>query len=156
MAGGMRLAVKDICQFKFLRFYPLLVECFLISDIRSIHRIKEHRGCGIEAASYSVGPRAWVPEACVSLRTDDGAKKLWVRSFAHCFAAENVTFANKIEADNWAFNAARAIIDKALPDFDPSPSPRMPLYANVVTRFFKAARRPFFPLQRIRLFKRAE
>jgi hypothetical protein len=128
----------------------------LSSDISSIHRIKEHRGCGIQAASYNVGPRTWIPEACVSLRTDEGARKLWVRSFAHCFAAENVTFANKIEADNWAFNAARTIIDKALPQFDPPTSPRAPLYASVMNRFFKAARRPFFSFQRIRIFKRAE
>ena len=126
------------------------------SEVSSFYRTKEHRGCDIRAASYNVGPRTWIPEACVSLGTDGGAKKLWVRSFAHCFAAENVTFANKIEADNWAFNAARAIIDKALPEFDPPALPSMPLYTSCVSRFFKAARRPFLSVQRIRIFRSAE
>ena len=66
------------------------------------------RGCGIQPASFKAGPKNWIPEACVSLQTDSGAKRLWVRSFVHCFASENVSFPNKIEADNWAMDAARA------------------------------------------------
>jgi hypothetical protein len=121
-----------------------------------IFRAKEHRGCGIRAASYRVGPQTWIPEACVSLQTDDGATRLWVRSFVHCFMSENVTFSNKIEADNWAFNAAEAIIDKALPEFEPPSSQREPLRASYVSRFFAVARRRFPSFRRIQKFRRAE
>jgi hypothetical protein len=78
-----------------------------------LHSIK-HRGCGIRAASYSVGPQAWLPEACVWLQTETGRHRLWVHSFAHCFDAEKLTFPNKLDADSWALGAARTIIDRAL------------------------------------------
>jgi hypothetical protein len=78
-----------------------------------LHSIK-HRGCGIRAASYPVGPQAWLPEACVWLQTDTGMYRLWVHSFAHCFDAEKLTFSNKLDADSWALGAARTIIDRAL------------------------------------------
>jgi len=119
-----------------------------------ILRAKEHRGCDIRAASYKVGPRTWIPEACVCLETDDGARKLWVHSFAHCFASENVTFANKIEADNWAFNAARAIIDKALPEFDPPTSPRVRLRTSYLSKFVVGVRQRFLTLRKIGNFAR--
>ena len=119
-------------------------------------RAKEHRGCDIRAASYRVGPQTWIPEACVSLQTDDGATRVWVRSFAHCFMSENVTFSNKIEADNWAFNAAQTIIDKALPDFDPPPAPRVSLRTSRVSRFFALARWRFASFRQIRKFRHPE
>jgi hypothetical protein len=115
-------------------------------------RAKEHRGCGIRAASYRVGPQTWIPEACVLLQTGNGATRLWVRSFAHCFMSENVTFSNKIEADNWAFNAAQTIIDKALPEFEPPTSPRVPLRTSCVSRFFLIASRRFPSFRRIHKF----
>jgi hypothetical protein len=74
----------------------------------------EHRGCGIKAASYEVSPASWLPEACVWLHTGSGQRKLWVRSFAHCFAAEQLTFPNRLDADSWALVAAKTIIDRAL------------------------------------------
>ena len=119
-----------------------------------ILRAEEHRGCGIRAASYKVGPLTWIPEACVRLETDDGARRLWVHSFAHCFASENVTFANKIEADIWAFNAARAIIDKALPEFDPPTSPRVRLRASYLRRLVVSVGQRFSTLRRISKFAR--
>lgn len=73
-----------------------------------------HRGCGIRAASYEVGPQAWLPEACVWLRTEAGSRKLWVHSFAHCLGAEKLTFESKLDADNWALVAAQKVIDRAL------------------------------------------
>jgi hypothetical protein len=79
----------------------------------------EHRGCGIRAASYSVGPKAWLPEACVSLETETGLRRIWVHSFAHCFDAEKLTFPNKLDADGWALVAARTIIDRALEQLSP-------------------------------------
>jgi hypothetical protein len=121
-----------------------------------IFRAKEHRGCGIRAASYRVGPQTWIPEACVSLQTGDGPTRLWVRSFAHCFMSENVTFSNKIEADNWAFNAAQTIIDKALPEFEPPTSRRVPLHTSCVSRFFAIASRHFSPFRCIHKFIRAK
>ncbi len=76
-----------------------------------------HRGCGIRAASYPVGPQSWLPEACVWMETENGLRKLWVRSFAHCFDADKLIFPNKLDADSWALGAARAIIDRALEQF---------------------------------------
>ena len=73
----------------------------------------EHRGCGIKAASYEITPQSWLPEACVWLHTDAGHRKIWVHSFAHCFAAEELTFPNRLDADSWALVAARSIIDRA-------------------------------------------
>src|SRR5688572_17688352 len=119
-------------------------------------RAKEHRGCGIRAASYSVGPHIWIPEACVSLQTDVGARRLWVNSFVHCFTTEIITFPNKIEADNWAFNAARAIIDKAVPEFDQPTSLRLPRRSRSMSRVFTVACRQFSSFRRIRKFRRAE
>ena len=72
-----------------------------------------HPGCGIRAASYPVGPQSWLPEACVSLATEFGWRRLWVHSFAHCFGAEKLTFPSKLDADSWALGAARKIIDRA-------------------------------------------
>lgn len=76
----------------------------------SIH----HRGCDIHAASYPVGPRTWLPEACVWLQTEAGLRRVWVHSFAHCFDAEKLTFPTKVDADGWALVAARIIVDRAL------------------------------------------
>jgi len=79
-----------------------------------ISRTLEHRGCGIRAASYEIGPRSWLPEACVWLRAEGGRHKIWVHSFAHCFAAEDLTFSTRLDADSWALVAAKKIIDRAL------------------------------------------
>jgi hypothetical protein len=119
-------------------------------------RAKEHRGCGIRAASYSVGPHTWIPEACVSLQTDLGARRLWVNSFAHCFTTEIITFPNKIEADNWAINAARAIIDKAVPEFDQSRSLWLPRRSRSMSRFFAVACRQLSSFRSSHKFRRAE
>jgi len=73
-----------------------------------------HRGCGLRPASYEIAPQVWLPEACVWLQTEAGLRRLWIHSFAHCFDAERLTFANKSEADHWALAAARAIVDRAL------------------------------------------
>ena len=81
----------------------------------------EHRGCGIRAASYEVAPTRWLPEACMWVRMETGARKIWVHSFAHCFAAEQLTFGNKIDADSWALVAAKSIIDRAVEQLDSSP-----------------------------------
>ena len=88
---------------------------FMDFDDNLISHTLEHRGCGIRAASYEVCPKSWLPEACVWLRTDAGNRKLWVQSFVHCFTAEQLTFPNRLDADSWAFIAAKSIIDRALP-----------------------------------------
>jgi hypothetical protein len=85
-------------------------------DESLISHTLEHRGCGIRAASYEVCPRAWLPEACVWLRTETGQRRLWVQSFVHCFTAEQLTFPDRLAADSWAFVAAKLIIDRALPE----------------------------------------
>jgi len=83
----------------------------------------QHRGCGIRAASYAVGPQSWLPEACVWLETESGLRRLWVRSFAHCFGAEKLIFPNKTDADSWALGAAQTIIDRALEQLTTAISP---------------------------------
>ena len=49
---------------------------------------------------------------------ETGARKIWVHSFAHCFAAEQLTFTNKLDADNWALVAAKSIIDRTFEQID--------------------------------------
>jgi hypothetical protein len=119
-------------------------------DASWIFRTQEHRGCGIREASYSVGPTSWVPEACVWLQTEDGWKRLWVNSFAHCFAAQDITFASQVEADHWAVLVARTIIDRTLTENNAPAS----LYASTSKRYFAKilglARRPLSALGRIK------
>ena len=93
-----------------------------IAEEALVHSIK-HRGCGIRAASYAVGPQSWLPEACVWLQTETGSHRLWVHSFAHCFDADKLTFPSKLDADGWALVAARTIIDRALEQLKSSLAP---------------------------------
>jgi hypothetical protein len=101
-----------------------------------LHSI-EHRGCGIRAASYPLGPQSWLPEACVWLQTEQGSHRLWVHSFAHCFDAEKLTFPSKLDADSWALGAAQTIIDRALEQF----SAAVEIAANEPEDSISAARR---------------
>jgi hypothetical protein len=87
-------------------------------DESLISHTLEHRGCGIKAASYEITPQSWLPEACVWLHTDAGHRKIWVHSFAHCFAAAELTFPNRLDADSWALVAARSIIDRAFEELN--------------------------------------
>lgn len=108
----------------------------------------EHRGCGIRAASYEVAPTCWLPEACVWVRMETGARKLWVHSFAHCFAAEQLTFGNKLDADNWALVAAKSIIDRAFEQIEPSTQNRTGPRANRLSRIWELTRRSLSVRQR--------
>jgi len=100
----------------------------------------KHRGCGIRAASYEVEPQAWLPEACVWLHTETGLRRVWIHSFAHCFDAEKLTFANKLEADDWALGAARAIVDRALDKAESSAAPCAAKTAKAATSMWHLAR----------------
>ena len=111
-----------------------------------------HRGCSIRAASYSVGPRAWLPEACVSLETERGLLRMWVRSFAHCFDAEKLTFPNKLDADGWALGAARIIVDRTLEHLNRPSAPASAASAAAWRWPWALARRP---LQALRRFKQS-
>ena len=115
-----------------------------------------HRGCGIRAASYAVGPQSWLPEACVWLETESGLRRLWVHSFAHCFDADKLTFPNKVDADSWALGAARTIIDRAIEQLtssvadapaEPEQSPR---------GAWHLARRPILALRRLKNFRSSD
>ena len=108
----------------------------------------EHRGCGIRAASYEVAPTRWLPEACVWVRMETGARKLWVNSFAHCFAAEQLTFGNKLDADNWALVAAKSIIDRTFEQLEPSTQNRTGRRTNRLSRIWASARRSLSALDR--------
>jgi len=105
----------------------------------------EHRGCGIRAASYEVAPTRWLPEACLWVQLETGARKLWVRSFAHCFDADQLTFANKLEADNWALVAAKSIIDRAVEDRDAAADIPTGWRANRFSRIWRFTRRSLSP-----------
>lgn len=105
-------------------------------DESIIDNTLEHRGCGIRAASYEVAPTRWLPEACVWFQMESGARKFWVHSFAHCFAAEQLTFHNKLDADNWALEAARSIIDRAYETLESSSQMPMAPQANYLSRAF--------------------
>lgn len=110
----------------------------------------DHRGCGIRAASYSVGPEAWLPEACVWLQTDTGLRRIWVHSFAHCFAAEKLTFANKVDADGWALVAAKIIIDRALEQVKSAVSTDAPRTSEAAVRGWALACNALRALRRLR------
>lgn len=109
-----------------------------------------HRGCGIRAASYSVGPKAWLPEACVWLHTETGLRRVWVHSFAHCFDAEKLTFPNKLDADGWALGAAKTIIDRALEQWNAAAAPALPASAKASARRWTFARHPWLALRRFK------
>lgn len=110
-------------------------------DESLISNTLEHRGCGIRAASYEVAPTRWLPEACVWVRMETGARKIWVHSFAHCFAAEQLTFGNKLDADNWALVAAKSIIDRAVEQLDSSTQTRAGPRAKGFSRIWGFTRR---------------
>lgn len=117
-------------------------------DQSLISNTLEHRGCGIRAASYEVAPTRWLPEACVWVRMETGARKLWVHSFAHCFAAEQLTFGNKLDADNWALVAAKSIIDRACEQLEPSTQNRTGSQTNRLARIWGLTRRALSVRQR--------
>lgn len=121
-------------------------------EANDFYASKEHRGCNIRVASYEVQPQTWIPEACVSLETDLGSRKLWVRSFAHCFASEHVTFDNRTAADHWALSAAQAIIDKALPEFSSAARPEIEFTVEPVSPVLRIARLPVRVIDRFRNF----
>ena len=112
----------------------------------------KHRDCAIRAASYEVGPQAWLPEACVWLQTEIGLRRVWIHSFAHCFAAEKLTFSSKLDADHWALVAAKSIIDRALDQSELSTSPIAFAPAKAATGIWKLARHPLSTLMRFKSF----
>lgn len=118
-------------------------------DVQSIN----HRGCGIRAASYAVGPQSWLPEACVWLDTESGLRRLWVHSFAHCFNAEKLTFPNKLDADSWALGAARTIIDRAKEHLMSSVTEAQPEPLHSPRGAWQLARRPLLALRRLKYFR---
>jgi hypothetical protein len=103
---------------------------------------KEYRGCGIRAVSYKTGANEWVPQACFWLSTRYGLRRLWIASFAHCFARADLTFAKKIDADNWAFRLARELIDKTLPEFTDLMAKAAVPQKNYMAKVIQIVRRP--------------
>jgi hypothetical protein len=117
-----------------------------------IHSIN-HRGCGIRAASYAVGPQSWLPEACMWLETEAGLRRLWVRSFAHCFDADKLTFPSKLDADSWALGAARTIIDRALEQLKSSVAPATAQSTKSPAGPWRLVRTPLLALRRLKNFR---
>ena len=116
----------------------------------------KHRGCGIRAASYAVGPQSWLPEACVWLQTETGSHRLWVHSFAHCFDADKLTFASKLDADSWALGAARTIIDRALEQLKASVAATPAEFEKPLHSAWQLARRPILALRRLKNFRSSQ
>jgi hypothetical protein len=114
---------------------------------------KEYRGCGIRALSYKTGASEWVPEACFWLRTRYGLRRLWIASFAHCFARPDLTFAKKIDADAWAFRLARELIDRTLPEFTDLTEKTEVEQKNYIRNVLKLVRRPLSAIQVARASK---
>lgn len=131
-------------EFALQLYHPLVKSGRRVSvefDQSLISNTLEHRGCGIRAASYEVEPTRWLPEACVWVRLETGARKIWVHSFAHCFAAEQLTFTNKLDADSWAMVAAKSIIDRALGQLDSPGQIQKRSRANHFSRLWSLTRR---------------
>lgn len=112
-------------------------------------RTKEYRGCDITAASIRLESGTWIPEASFSLSMGSGRRRLWVNSFAHCFSAQKTTYSSKIEADSCALRMARALIDKALPEFEMPASIKLNSSYNCLAALKDVARRPLSALKRI-------
>lgn len=108
----------------------------------SILRIKEYRGCSIRPASFKLEPQVWVPEACFWLHTESGPIRLWINSFSQCFACQDKTFPNKIEADLFAYRLARVLIDKFLPEFEKPSSIMLPPQSQYFSKILTLARHP--------------
>ena len=121
-------------------------------DESLISHTLEHRGCGIRAASYEITPQSWLPEACVWLHTDVGHRKMWVHSFAHCFAAEELTFPSRLDADSWALGAARSIIDRAFEELNLPGVGCVPHRVRNFARVWKIARSSLSNLARLNRF----
>ncbi|TMA55492.1 MAG: hypothetical protein E6J73_22750 [Deltaproteobacteria bacterium] len=121
-------------------------------DESLISHTLEHRGCGIRAASYEITPQSWLPEACVWLHTDVGHRKMWVHSFAHCFAAEELTFPSRLDADSWALGAARSIIDRAFEELNLPAVGYVPHRVRNFARVWKIARSSLSNLARLNRF----
>ena len=121
-------------------------------DESLISHTLEHRGCGIRAASYEITPQSWLPEACVWLHTDVGHRKMWVHSFAHCFAAEELTFPSRLDADSWALGAARSIIDRAFEELNLPGVGYVPHRVRNFARVWKIAHSSLSNLARLNRF----
>jgi hypothetical protein len=114
---------------------------------------KEYRGCGIQAASYRSGASDWVPQACFWLHTNQGSRRLWIGSFAHCFGRSDLTFSRKIDADIWAFRVARELIDRTLPEFTDLTERNDVRQTNRIAKILNIVRRPFSAFPGLKDFK---
>ena len=122
----------------------MLVEPYKILDNANL----EYLGCSIRAASYQAEAMRWMAEACMSIMTEDGPRKLWVSSFAHCFGAENLTFANQSDADDWALAATKAIIDRANEKLESNRQGAPGPDAGYFSRMLSLTRQSFLSLRR--------
>ena len=115
----------------------------------------KHRGCGIRAASYEVAPQTWLPEACLWLPTENGLRRMWIHSFAHCLGAEQLTFNSKLKADQWALLAAQAIVDRALDDSGENNTSNAAGIANPKITMWQMARRSMRGFGHFKMFRQS-
>jgi hypothetical protein len=87
------------------------------------------------------------------LETEAGLRRLWVRSFAHCFDADKLTFPSKLDADSWALGAARTIIDRALEQLKSSVAPATAQSTQSPAGAWRLVRNPLLALRRLKNFR---
>jgi hypothetical protein len=107
----------------------------MIKDGSKTFTLREYRGCGIQPASVRLSPTGWLPEACFWVYTEQGWRRLWVASFAHCLPRTEMTFPSQTEADGWAFHLARGLIDRIMTDssaYNEVSRARMRLFAKLI------------------------
>lgn len=109
-------------------------------ELSSGFRAKEYKGCDIRAASYKSGAQDWTPQACFWIHTENGPRRVWTTSFAHCFGLQGFAFKSKIEADNCAFRMAQTLIDKTLPELQHNP-PRLSSPGTYISKILAFVRR---------------
>jgi len=115
---------------------------------------KEYRGCGITAASYRRSSGDWIPEACFWLDTENGRRRLWINSFAHCIGVQEHVFSSKIEADHCAFRMAQLLIDRAKPALKASWPWNVTTPTHSLRKMLSFVRRPLSVINRISESKR--
>lgn len=84
----------------------------------SIFRTVKYKDCAIRAASYQVGLREWIPEACLWKYMERGWSRFWVKSFEHLFVGQRLTFSSQKDADSFAFRLARMLLDEIQADLE--------------------------------------
>ncbi len=145
----MAIAVDDSSQHCFLAVNELRLERVPVESDKSLaDNHLEYSGCGLRTASFEVEAGRWQPQASLLVQTDNGPRKIWLSSFAHCFGAENLTFPSRVDADLWALDAAKAIVDRASEKLEVNRNGQPAQDAGYFSRMLSLTRQSFLGLRR--------